>query len=146
MFGDKFNNWLLLVNQPKITTNNNINRPPTPPQWPPVNPMVKNVPRGGGEGGGGWNQPPPPRWRERNIVAVRGHAYDLLRHPKIFITKFDPDKRDSAEEHLLRYTTTLEALQVKHEDVACRLFSYFVEGKPSSWFFNFAVGSITSWD
>lgn len=111
--------------------------------------MVGNIPFG--------NVPPlgvnPPSspfqaswWRARNIIFVLGLVHDLPRHSKKYTTKFDLERKESAEEHLLRYTIALEALQVQHEDVSSNLFSYSLEGKSSSLFFNLVVGSITSWD
>jgi hypothetical protein len=36
-------------------------------------------------------------------------------------------------------------MNVQHEDVVCRLFPYTFENSASTWYFNFPVGSITSW-
>jgi hypothetical protein len=36
-------------------------------------------------------------------------------------------------------------MNVQHEDVVCRLFPYTFENSSSTWYFNFPVGSITSW-
>jgi hypothetical protein len=40
---------------------------------------------------------------------------------------------------------SLRLLDVKHEDVVCKLFPYTFVGHASTWFFSLAVGSITSW-
>ena len=37
-------------------------------------------------------------------------------------------------------------MNVEHEDVVCRLFPHTLQGKATIWFFNLALGSITSWD
>jgi len=36
-------------------------------------------------------------------------------------------------------------MNVQHEDVVCRIFPYTFENSASTWYFNFLVGSITSW-
>jgi len=48
--------------------------------------------------------PQPPRWREKNIVAVPWPTHDLPRHSEKYITKFNPNDKDSVEKQLLRYT------------------------------------------
>jgi len=73
---------------------------------------------------GGNQPPPPPRWRSKHIIVVPIQLHDLPRHHENIITKFDPNKKESIEEHLLKYTSALEALHVENEDVACILFSY----------------------
>jgi hypothetical protein len=39
----------------------------------------------------------------------------------------------------------MNMMNVQHEDVACRLFCFTLQGNASSWFFNLPSGSITSW-
>ena len=39
----------------------------------------------------------------------------------------------------------MNIMNVQHEDVACRLLYFTLQGKASSWFFNLPSGSITSW-
>jgi hypothetical protein len=36
-------------------------------------------------------------------------------------------------------------MNVQHEDVVCRIFSYTFENLSSTWYFNLLIGSITSW-
>jgi hypothetical protein len=36
-------------------------------------------------------------------------------------------------------------MNVQHEDVVFRLFSYTFENKASTWYFNLPFGSITNW-
>jgi hypothetical protein len=36
-------------------------------------------------------------------------------------------------------------MNLQHEDVVCRFFPYTLENLASTWYFNFLVGSITSW-
>jgi hypothetical protein len=36
-------------------------------------------------------------------------------------------------------------MSAQHEAIVCRLFPYTVENSTSTWYFNFPVGSITSW-
>lgn len=80
------------------------------PQQVPMNNMDGNIPIGNVPIGG--NQLQPPRWRARNIVVVPRQAHDLPRHFEKYITKFGPDRKDSTQDHLLRYATTLEASEV----------------------------------
>jgi hypothetical protein len=40
----------------------------------------------------------------------------------------------------------IRLMNVQHEAVVCRLFPYTFENSASTWYFNFPVGSITSWN
>ena len=49
------------------------------------------------------------------------------------------------EDHIKKFMFALNLMNVQHEDVVCRLLCFTFEGKASSWFFNLAPRSITSW-
>ena len=49
-------------------------------------------------------------------------------------------------DHLQSFFLVLEALEVEHEDVVCRIFPHTLKGKTSSWYFGLQANSITDWD
>ena len=59
--------------------------------------------------------------------------------------KFDSDKDVLLEEHIKQFILALRMMNIEHEDVVCRFFSYTFQGKESTWFFILALSSITSW-
>lgn len=58
---------------------------------------------------------------------------------------FESDNDILPEDHINKFNLTLNLMNVQHEDVACRLFCFTLEGKALSWFFSLAPRSITSW-
>ena len=52
----------------------------------------------------------------------------------------------SVDDHLQSFSLALEALDVEHEDVVCRLFPHTLKGKLASWYFGLQANSITDWD
>jgi hypothetical protein len=46
------------------------------------------------------NPPPYQPWLFANAVVVHGVQHDMPKHPEKFLPKFDPDKKDSVENHI----------------------------------------------
>ena len=84
-----------------------------------------------------------PAWRAKTPLNLAAPLHDLCKHPNRVLAKFDPGKGISVEDHLKFFYLALEILNVKHEDVVCRLFPYTFEPKASSWFFSLQPNSIT---
>ena len=78
-------------------------------------------------------------------IVVPSAQHPLLKHPKNILPIFDPDKNATPKDHIKQFMLSLRLMDVKHEDMVCRLFQYNFVGQASTWFFNLAVGSIASW-
>jgi hypothetical protein len=61
------------------------------------------------------------------------------------LPKYDPETSGLPEDHIKKFILAIRLMNVQHEDVVCRLFPYTFENSASTWYFNFPVGSITSW-
>ena len=80
-----------------------------------------------------------------DAISIPGTTHPFPKHPEKFFPKYDPDDGVLLEYHIKQFMNTLNLMNVKHEDVVCRLFPHIVEGKATKWFFNLAPRSITSW-
>jgi hypothetical protein len=87
------------------------------------------------------NQP----WLARDALAIPGRVHNLSRHPEKLLPKFDPETLGLPEDHIKKFILAIRLMNVQHEDVVCRLFPYTFENSSSTWYFNFPVGSVTSW-
>jgi hypothetical protein len=74
------------------------------------------------------NQP----WMVLDVVAVPGAFHQLLKHPKKFLPKFDPDKKGPVEDHIKKFMLVFRLIDVEHEYVICRLFPDMFENKDST--------------
>jgi hypothetical protein len=87
------------------------------------------------------NQP----WLVGDVVVIPGRVHNLPRHPEKMLPKYDPETSGLPEDHIKKFILAIRLMNVQHEDVVCRLFPYTFENSASTWYFNFPVGSITSW-
>jgi hypothetical protein len=87
------------------------------------------------------NQP----WLTRDALAIPRRVHHLPRHPEKLLPKFDPKTLGFSEDHIKKFILAIRLMNVQHEDVVCRIFPYTFENSSSTWYFNFPVGSITSW-
>jgi hypothetical protein len=93
------------------------------------------------------NQNNPARpWLDQDAVAVPGPQHPLPKHPEKWLTKFDPDSKRTAEDHIMKFMLDIRLRNVEHEDVVCRLFPYTFEGNASTWYFAQQPRTITSWE
>jgi hypothetical protein len=93
------------------------------------------------------NQNNPARpWLDQDAVAVPGSQHPLPKHPEKWITKFDPDSKRTAEDHIMKFMLDIRLRNVEHEDVVCRLFPFIFEGNASTWYFSQQPRTITSWE
>jgi hypothetical protein len=103
-------------------------RPPTP-----TTPMANQ------------NNPARP-WLDQDAVVVPGPQHPLPKHPEKWLTKFDPDSKQVAEDHIMKFMLDIRLRNVEHEDVVCRLFPYTFEGNASTWYFAQQPRTIASWE
>jgi hypothetical protein len=103
-------------------------RPPTP-----TTPMANQ------------NNPARP-WLDQDAVAVLRPQHPLPKHPEKWLTKFDPDSKQIAEDHIKKFMLDIRLCNVEHEYVVCRLFPYTFEGNASTWYFSQQPRTIVSWD
>ena len=69
--------------------------------------------------------------------------YDFPHNPEKELTKFDPEKGISVDDHLQSFYFSLERLAIEHEDVVCVLFLHTFEAKDFAWYFGLQANSIT---
>jgi hypothetical protein len=106
---------------------------------PPSRPPTPNTPMA--------NQNNPARpWLDQDAVAVPGPQHPLPKHPEKWLTKFDPDSKRTAEDHIMKFMLDIRLCNVEHEDVVCKLFPYTFEGNASTWYFAQQPRTITSWE
>jgi hypothetical protein len=68
--------------------------------------------------------------------------------PSILINSYSsliPTEKDSAEDDIMFFLLVVRLMNVLHEDVFYRLFSYNFVNKASTWLFSPEEASITSW-
>ena len=75
------------------------------------------------------NQTNQHAWRARTPINLAPPLHELPKHPKKALTKFDPGKGISGEDHLQSYYFDLELLGVQNEDVVCRIFPHTFKQK-----------------
>jgi ribonuclease HI len=93
------------------------------------------------------NQNNPARpWLDQDAVAVPGPQHPLPKHPEKWLTKFDPDSKRTAEDHIMKFMLDIRLRNVEHEDVVYRLFPYTFDGNASTWYFSQQPHTITSWE
>ena len=81
-----------------------------------------------------------------DAVAVPGVQHNLPRHLEKILPIFNPDENQPAEEHLKQFKMKIRLMNVRHEDVICRLFPFTFTGKASAWYFSLPSGSIHNWN
>jgi hypothetical protein len=70
----------------------------------------------------------------------------LPKNPERLLPKYDHDTSRTPKDHIQNSFLVVRLMNVQHEDVVCRLFPHTFENKSSTWYFNLAAGSITSWE
>jgi hypothetical protein len=131
--------------------------PPSPPPSPPPSSPSSEGDSSSDEGNPP-SRPPTPTtpmanqnnparpWLDQDAVAVPGPQHPLPKHPEKWLTKFDPDSKRTAEDHIMKFMLDIRLRNVEHEDVVCRLFPYTFEGNASTWYFAQQPHTITSWE
>jgi hypothetical protein len=132
--------------------------PPSPPPSPPPSSPSSSGGDSSSDEGNPPSRPPTPTtpmanqnnparpWLDQDVVAVPGPQHPLPKHPEKCLTKFDPDSKRIAEDHIMKFMLDIRLRNVEHEDVVCRLFPYTFEGNASTWYFAQQPRTITSWE
>jgi hypothetical protein len=87
------------------------------------------------------NQP----WLVGDAVAILGRVHKPPWHPKKLLPKYDLETSELPKDHIKEFILVIRLMNIQHEDVVRRRFPYTFENSASTWYFNFPVGSITSW-
>ena len=85
-------------------------------------------------------------WLLRDALAILGRQHRLPQHPEKLLPRFNPDSKESTEDHIQKFLLANCLMSVQAKDVVCRLFPYTFEGKESTWYFSLLEGCITSWN
>jgi hypothetical protein len=80
------------------------------------------------------------------VVAVLGDQHPLPKHPEKWLSKFDPDSKPIAEDHIKKFMIAIRLRNFDHEDVVCSLFPYTFKGNASIWCFAQQPRTIVSWE
>ena len=72
---------------------------------------------------------------DQDVMAVPGPQHPLPKHSEKWLPKFDPDSKQSIEDHIQKFMLAIRLQSVEHEDVVCRLFPYTFDGNASTWYF-----------
>jgi hypothetical protein len=132
--------------------------PPSPPPSPPPSSPSSSGGDSSSDEGNPPSRPPTPTtpmanqnnptrpWLDQDVVAVPGPQHPLPKHPEKWLTKFDPDSKQLAEDHIKKFMLDIRLCNVEHEDVVCRLFPYTFEGSASTWYFAQQPRTIASWE
>jgi hypothetical protein len=123
----------IVGNNPPSTPPLHTSPIPSPPPSPPRQPnTMAGVPR--------------TPWRTLGAVNVPGNQHDLPKNPDKWLPKFNPESRETPDDHINKFMLVVNLRSVEHEDVVCRLFPYTFEGEASTWYFSLQANSITNWD
>jgi hypothetical protein len=63
-------------------------------------------------------------WLDQDVVAIPGPQHPLPKHLEKWLTKFDTDSKQIAEDHIKKFMLDIRLRNIEHEDVVCRLFPY----------------------
>ena len=84
-------------------------------------------------------------WLTKDVIAIPGASHRFPKNPQKFLPKYDIDDDVLLEYHIKKFMNALNLINVEHENVVCRLLPHTLQVKATKWFFNLALGSITSW-
>jgi hypothetical protein len=79
-------------------------------------------------------------------MALPGPEHPLPKHPEKWLPKFDPDSKQSTEDHIKKFMLVVRLQNIEQKDVACMLFPYTFEGNASTCYFAQQPQTIASWD
>ena len=73
-----------------------------------------------------------PRWLTIDAFAIPRPLNPLPKHLEKLLPQLDPDDDILPENHMKKFMIAMNMMNVQHEDVACRLFCFTLQGKASS--------------
>jgi hypothetical protein len=82
------------------------------------------------------NPLPYQPWFVPDVVILPRILHDMPKHPEKFFPKFDPDRKDSIEDHVKKFLLSVRLENIWYEDVVCQFFPLKFENKDSTWLFS----------
>ena len=81
-----------------------------------------------------WGNPPPNNqpWLSRDALEIPGRVHNLPQHPKKLLPKFNPETSRFLEDHVKKFILSIRLVNIQHEDIVCRIFSYTFENSSST--------------
>jgi len=73
-------------------------------------------------------------WMAQGPLGLMGNLHKIPRHPKNILSKYNLEKKTKAEDHLVDFYMYLRMLEVRYDDVACKIFPYTLEDRISMWY------------
>lgn len=67
-------------------------------------------------------------WMTQGLLALSGVLHKMPRHSEKILKKYDHNKRVKVEYHLDKFYLHLQTLEVRYDDVACRIFPCTLDG------------------
>jgi hypothetical protein len=61
------------------------------------------------------------------------------------LPKYDPETLGLPKDHIKKFILAIRLMNVKNQDIVCKIFLYPFENSSSMSYFNLPVGSITNW-
>ena len=92
------------------------------------------------------SNPHATAWRARTPLNLAPLVHALPPNYEKVLPIFDSGEGISVDNHLQSFFLVLEALEVEHEDVVCRIFPHTLKGKETSWYFSLQANSNTDKD
>lgn len=75
-------------------------------------------------------------WLSQDAVAVPRLVHPLSKHHEKVLPIFNPYEKQSTKDHVKQFIMKVRLLNVRHEDVVCKLFPYTFPSKASTWYFS----------
>ena len=104
-------------------------RPPEPPE---TNPPLGSIPSPRLNFTFGGSMANNPQWIAINALAILGPQNPSPKNRDKLFPKFDLDDDILPENHINKFMLAMNIMNAQHEDVACRLFYFTLQGKASS--------------
>jgi hypothetical protein len=72
-------------------------------------------------------------WLSKGDLNLAEPLHEIPRKLENLLSKFDPNMPSSPEDHVKNLILVILVLNVQHEDVVCRIFTYTFAGRASTW-------------
>lgn len=84
-------------------------------------------------------------WMNQCPLVLLCVLHKMLRYAENILTKYDPDKKLKAKDHLDKFYLHLRTLEVCYDDVTCILFPCTLDGREVVWYHSLPPNSIQNW-
>jgi len=88
---------------------------------------------------------PNLEWMTQGPLALLAVLHKIPKQMERMNIKFNPDNTMKAKDHLDNFYVQLQTLEVRHDDVACRLFPCTLDGRATTWYHSLPPNSIQNW-